>query len=137
MIALIAMKLMETGLGPRVAKLASWAIVALLALLGLWFAYSWAYGRGQAAERAEWVQEVAEIRKARDEAMAALGKLDATQAAAIETSITDNRKALDDETANLPDQSLSDRQRARACRELVRQGRRCEPSAAAAGKSGD
>ena len=32
MIALIAMKLMETGLGPRVAKLASWAIVALLAV---------------------------------------------------------------------------------------------------------
>lgn len=138
MIALIAMKLMETGLGPREAKLASWAIMLMLALalLALWLTYSWAYGRGESHERAVWVQEVASIRKERDKAMAALGKQDATQAGAIETSITDNRKALDDETANLPDQSLSDRQRARACRELVRQGRRCEPSAAAPGKAG-
>jgi hypothetical protein len=41
MIALIAMKLMETGLGPRVAKLASWAIVALLALLLVGAAVWW------------------------------------------------------------------------------------------------
>ncbi len=41
MIALIAMKLMETGLGPRVAKLASWAIVALLALLLVGAALLW------------------------------------------------------------------------------------------------
>lgn len=54
MIALIAMKLMETGLGPRVAKLASWAIVALLALLCLWAAYSFAYDNGRDDERAKW-----------------------------------------------------------------------------------
>lgn len=137
MIALIAMKLMETGLGPRVARLASWAIVALLALAALYAAYLWAYGNGRDDERAAWVQKVAEIRKERDDAMAALGEQDADNAGAIETNITENRKALDDETANLPDQPLSDRQRARACRELVRQGRRCEPSTPAAGKAGD
>lgn len=60
MIALIAMKLMETGLGPRVAKLASWAIVALLALLALWLAYSWAWDRGRDHERAKW-EAAAEI----------------------------------------------------------------------------
>lgn len=41
MIALIAMKLMETGLGPKVAKLASWAIVAVLALLMIGAAVWW------------------------------------------------------------------------------------------------
>lgn len=64
MIALIAMKLMETGLGPRVAKLASWAIVALLALAGLWAAYSFAYDNGRDDERARWEAAAAKIEAA-------------------------------------------------------------------------
>lgn len=64
MIALIAMKLMEAGLGPRVAKLASWAIVVLLALLALWLAYSWAYSNGKSDERAQWEAAAAKIEAA-------------------------------------------------------------------------
>ena len=71
MIALIAMKLMETGLGPRVAKLASWAIVALLALLCLWGAYSWAYDNGRDDERARWEAAAAKIEAADAKADAA------------------------------------------------------------------
>lgn len=71
MIALIAMKLMETGLGPRVAKLASWAIVALLALLALWGAYSWAYDNGRDDERSRWEAAAAKIEAADAKADAA------------------------------------------------------------------
>src|SRR3546814_17102424 len=71
MIALIAMKLMETGLGPKVAKLASWAIVALLALLGLYAAYSWAYDNGRDDERARWEAAAAKIEAAAAQADAA------------------------------------------------------------------
>lgn len=71
MIALIAMKLMETGLGPRVAKLASWAIVAMLALLGLWLAYLWAYDNGRDDERARWEAAAAKIEAADAKADAA------------------------------------------------------------------
>ncbi|ALC12458.1 hypothetical protein [Sphingopyxis sp. 113P3] len=117
--------------GERFAKAASWAFIALLVLGALYAAYCWAWDRGRDYERAAWQTEVAEIRKERDDAMAALGAADAKDADALETSITENRKALDDETANLPDQPLSDRQRARACRELMRQGRRCPAPAAA------
>lgn len=89
-IALIAMKLMETGLGPRVAKLASWAIVALLALLALWFAYSFAYDNGRDDERDKWEAAAAKIEAADAKADAAgtvtaaetKGKVDATNKAA-------------------------------------------------------
>lgn len=126
MIALL-LPLATRLVGERFAKLASWAFVALLVLGAIYAAYCWAWDRGRDHERAAWEAAVAEIRKERDDAMAALGKQDAKDADALETSITENRKALDDETANLPDQPLSDRQRARACREFLRQGRRCPP----------
>lgn len=130
MIALL-LPLATRLVGERFAKLASWAFVALLVLGAIYAAYCWAWDRGRDHERAAWEAAVAEIRKERDDAMAALGKQDAKDADALETSITENRKALDDETANLPDQPLSDRQRARACRELLRQGRRCPAPAPA------
>lgn len=117
--------------GERFAKAASWVFIVLLVCGALWLAYSWAWDRGRDHERAAWQVEVSSIRKERDDAMAALGKQDAKDADAIETSITDNRKALDNETSALPDQPLSDRQRARACRELMRQGRRCPAPATA------
>ncbi|SKB27333.1 hypothetical protein [Sphingopyxis flava] len=117
--------------GERFAKLAAWAFVAMAVAGAVYAAYCWAWDRGRDHERAAWQVKVADIRKERDDAMAALGKRDAEDADALETSITENRKALDDEMANLPDQPLSNRQRARACRELMRQGRRCPPPAAA------
>ncbi|MBB6424926.1 hypothetical protein [Sphingopyxis sp. JAI128] len=71
MVALIAMKLMETGLGPKAAKLASWAIVALLALLALWWAYNHAYSNGRDDERARWEAAAARIEAADAKADAA------------------------------------------------------------------
>ena len=67
MIALIALKLMESGLGPKAAKLLAWAGVLLLAVLALWMAYSWAYNRGEAAERTKW-EAAAEILRDADAA---------------------------------------------------------------------
>lgn len=65
MIGLIATLLMtKTALGPRTAKLVSWAIVAVLALLGLWLAYSWAYSNGRDDERARWEAAAAKIEAA-------------------------------------------------------------------------
>lgn len=130
MIALL-LPLATRLVGERFAKAASWVFMLLLVAGAVYAAYCWAWDRGRDHERAEWQAKVVEIRKERDDAMAALGKHDAKDADALETSITKNRKALDDETANLPDQPLSDRQRARACRELMRQGRRCPTPAAA------
>ena len=94
MIALIAMKLMETGLGPRVAKLASWAIVALLALAALYAAYSWSWDRGRDHERARWEAAAAKIEAADAKADAAgtvtaaetKGKVDAQNDAAREAA---------------------------------------------------
>ncbi|MGV1682891.1 hypothetical protein [Sphingopyxis sp. NJF-3] len=117
--------------GERFAKLASWAFMLLLFAGAAYAAYCWAWDKGRDHERAAWQAKVALIIKERDDAMAALAEQDAKDADALEIRITKNRKALDDETANLPDQPLSDRQRARACRELMRQGRRCPAPAAA------
>lgn len=130
MIALL-LPLATRLVGERFARAASRVFIVLLVLGAIYAAYCWAWDRGRDHERAAWEAAVAEIRKERDDAMAALGAADAKDADALETSITENRKALDDETANLPDQPLSDRQRARACRELMRQGRRCPPPAPA------
>ena len=130
MIALL-LPLATRLVGERFARAASWAFIALLIIGAIYAAYCWAWDKGRDHERAAWQAKVAVIIKERDAAMAALGKRDAKDADALETSITENRKALDDETANLPDQPLSDRQRARACRELMRQGRRCPAPAAA------
>ena len=67
MIALIALKLMESGLGPKAAKLLAWAGVLLLAVLALWMAYSLAYNRGEADERSKW-EAAAEILRDADAA---------------------------------------------------------------------
>lgn len=60
MIALIALKLMESGLGPKAAKLLAWVGVLLLAGLALYAAYSWAWDKGRDHERAKW-EAAAEI----------------------------------------------------------------------------
>jgi uncharacterized membrane protein len=57
--------------GERFAKLASWAIVALLALLALWLAYLWAYDNGRDDERARWEAAAAKIEAADTKADAA------------------------------------------------------------------
>ena len=121
----------------KIAEMLSGLItIGLLAII-VWLLYSWAWDRGRDHQRALNDAEVAEIRKERDDAAAALGKRDAAEADAVEANISQNRKELDDATAKIPDRALSDRQRARACRELVRQGKRCPPLAPAPAASGD
>lgn len=67
MIALIALKLMESGLGPKAAKLLAWVGVLLLAVLALYAAYSWAWDKGRDHERAKW-EAAAEILRDADAA---------------------------------------------------------------------
>jgi len=122
--------------GERTARWISELIGLALLGLALWFAYSWAWERGRAHEEAANAAEVLKIREERDAAMAELGRQDAEAAEGVEDTITRNREELDHETAPLPDRPLSDRQRARACRELVRQGRRCPAPAAGAADTG-
>lgn len=71
MIALLALKLMERGLGPKLAKLSAWGIVALLSALALWLAYCWAYDNGRDDERARWEAAAAKIEAADAKADAA------------------------------------------------------------------
>jgi uncharacterized membrane protein len=80
--------------GERFAKLASWAIVALLALLALWLAYLWAYDNGRDDERARWEAAAAKIEAADTKADAAAtvkaaetkGQVDAQNDAAREAA---------------------------------------------------
>lgn len=71
MIAILALKLMERGLGPKAAKLAAWGMFALLASLALWAAYSWAWDRGRDYERDRWEAAAAKIEAADAKADAA------------------------------------------------------------------
>lgn len=84
------------------------------------------HGRGVDQERAANEAEVERIRAER----AALALLVAEQDKLIAEggikAIEERRQELDNAVSNIPDQELSPRQRARACAELLRQGRRCE-----------
>lgn len=64
MIAILALKLMEKGLGPKAAKLAAWGFMLLLAFLALYAAYSWAWDRGRDSERARWEAASAKVEQA-------------------------------------------------------------------------
>ena len=82
--ARIALKLMSRfALGPKLANVIGHAIVAAVMAGLIYLAYCWAWDRGRDHERAAWQQKVAEIRKERDDAMAALGEQDADNAGAI------------------------------------------------------
>jgi|TARA_R100000479_G_scaffold176487_1_gene131359 hypothetical protein len=106
-----------------------WAAIGLIIAAVIWGNHR--YDDGREEERAAWEEKVAEIRAERDEAMKLATDMDKALAAAGIATIEDRRKELDDATADIPDQELTPRQRARACAELQRQGRGCEaPSAA-------
>lgn len=109
----------------RVAKALSCAIV-VAALCGLlWGAYSWSWDRGRDHERAAWQAEIAKVKAKRQKAAETAADADAKIAAEAATPITEKRKEIDNATANLLDQALTARQRARACAELRRTGRGC------------
>ena len=117
--------------GARLAPFLVYGVAALLALAALW---GWGHSRYRAgvhAERAAW-----QLREARTKAAQAARERQADQnleqqrtrdAAAAEQ----RKQEIDNATRNIPDQSPTARQRARACVELRRQSRaagRPEPS---------
>ena len=108
----------------RAAALITNAIFILAIASAVYGAYCWAWDRGRDHERGEWQAEVTKIRKARDDAMVKARKYDKIVADKGNAAITKKRKEIDDETANLPDQGLTARQRARANTELRRKQRR-------------
>ena len=118
------------------AAIPHWVWLALLAVVALTLWGNHRYAAGRAEEAEAWEAEVAEIRRERDAAAAKAKRADlALRAAGLET-ISERRKELDNATADLPDQGLTPRQRARVCAELRRTGRRCELPAAGAGAAG-
>lgn len=135
MISLIAYAL-APRLGARAAQFVAYGITAALAAAALYLAYSWAWDRGRDHQRDIDERRIDEVIAERNAAMEQAGARDAAEAGVIEDHITQNRKELDDATASIPDRPLSDRQRARACRELMQQGKRCPPPPAAPGASG-
>jgi hypothetical protein len=124
MFALFA-PLLGRWMSQRIAGLVSGLIVGGLLCGALWGAYCWSWDRGRDHERAAWEARVKEVREKRQETAAAAAKTDVETATQSSAAITEKRKEIDNATANLPDQGLTPRQRARACAELRRQGRGC------------
>lgn len=58
---LFLIKAASAIVGNRLAKAGAWVIIAVL---GLWLAYSWAWDRGRDSERARWEAAAAKIEKA-------------------------------------------------------------------------
>jgi hypothetical protein len=99
--------------------LSRYAIMAAVVLACLNLAYCRGYDRGVSVERASWQTKNAAIIEKRVAAALAAQKRDAAIKAQGQ-AIIDRRKELDDATAGIPDQALSDRQRARVERERLR-----------------
>lgn len=110
-----------------------WGVWASLALLIGALVYGKVqYAQGKADERAAWEEEVQRIKDERNALAVVVEQQDREIAAAANQTIEERRKELDNAVANIPDQALTPRQRARVCAERVRQGRRCEVSSASA-----
>ena len=106
-----------------------------LAAFAAWWCFSAYYIEvGEGREAAKWKKEVAQIEEERDAALLVASEKDALIAAAGNAAIEKAQKELEDATKDIPDQTVSARQRARACYELQRQGRRCPPEPERLGK---
>lgn len=115
MIAVLALKLMEMGLGAKAAEALAWAIVvvAALALLGI--------GKctydGNVIEDHEATTSAKLERSGRQADASAAQRAEARRRAEAQA-----RKDFDNATAGVPDNGLSDRQRIDLCRELREAG---------------
>lgn len=118
MIATIATAL---GVSTRVAKLLSYALTILAIGGALYGAYCWAWDQGRDHERNRWEQAAKKAREKRQEQADQAETQDVETRTQTTTAIDERRKELEDATAKIPDQGLSDRQRARAAAELRRQ----------------
>jgi len=88
------------------------------------------YDAGQLEERVIWEKIVAEQTVALEKMQRAADQFLTSQRDADETEIENDRKELEDAIEEIPDQQTSARQRAIACRELLRRGQ--APAACAA-----
>lgn len=95
-------------------------IAAAVIVLACQLSYCSGYRRGVSVERASWQAKSAAIIERRVAAGLAAEKRDSAIKAQGQ-AIIDRRKELDDATAGIPDQGLSDRQRARVQRERLRE----------------
>lgn len=91
----------------------------------------WQYGErryedGVADERARVIAANIKKERARIAREMEAATEDAETKTVGEQTIAERRKELDNATANIPDQGLTDRQRARVCAELRRQGTPCK-----------
>lgn len=127
------MAILASVVGTRAAKPVAWLLGCVAALALLYGAYSAIYRAGERGADRRWEAKTAEIRSARDAMALKAAELDALLARETSAPVKEKRKEIDDAVANLPDQGLSPRQRARACAELRRQGFGCETPAAPAG----
>lgn len=117
--------LLGRWMSQRIAGAVSGLIVVGLICGALWGAYCWSWDRGRDHERDAWEAKVEEIRAKREQTADTAAKIDVETATQSSAAITEKRKEIDNATANLPDQGLTARQRARACAELRRQGSGC------------
>jgi hypothetical protein len=117
--------LLGRWMSEKVSGAVSGLITVALLCGFLWGFYSWSWDRGRDHERSAWQAKVEQVREKRQKTADDAADADAKTAAEAATPITETRKEIDNATANLPDQGLSARQRARACAELRRQGRGC------------
>ncbi|KPF74578.1 hypothetical protein IP68_12525 [Blastomonas sp. AAP25] len=122
-------KLIASGVGDMLdvatgffGKIKIYLIIAGVCLACVNLAYCRGHSAGVNSERAAWQAKSAAIIAARVKAALLAEKRDAVIKAQGQ-DIIDRRKELDSATADIPDQGLSARQRARADSERLRAGR--------------
>lgn len=111
------------AVGPRFAKPLVYGLMVLAVVAFFWWLRSDAYNDGVNAESGRWEQKIADDKAAQlererlaDQRLQAQRQRDAAAAG-------ERKKEIDNATRNIPDQSPSARQRARACLELRRQAK--------------
>lgn len=108
-----------------IKKVPTWVWVALAAAFIIWQWGNSRYQDGKSDEASYWEEKVETLRRERDAAMAVAQENDAAIEKGGSQAIEAQRRELDNATRKIPDQILSPRQRARACYELQKQGKRC------------
>lgn len=112
-----------------------WWKLAAGMLLGALLCAPLAYCEGKKAERSHWNAKVAEIARQAAEIQRLADEVRRHAEQLDRARIASNRQEVDNAVRDIPDQGLTDRQRARVCVELRRQNAPAEQLAAACGPS--